>query len=209
MKIEQSKKQQKRKEIGFIFLWYVLGFIAGILFARLVQSYYWELAKNWQESFYIKVTQLELNKQALFYTVFIKHIKEYLSLWIMSITILGIPYIVLFFMYEGFLIGVTAFIVIGQYQIQGVLLLFSYFFPQIICYIPVFLITALCVKELNKKIGVMLERGKKKWYQVIIEKLPLFFILFIILLIGCILEAYINPECIRFFVSVFQVMNGQ
>ena len=88
------------------------------------------------------------------------------------------PYIVWLCIKNGFITGFFTCFMFMAYGLNAVLYLLAWGFPQLILYILVYALGILYITENLQK-----------------KKSAVIIILFILLIAGCILEAYVNPVC--------------
>lgn len=123
-----------------------------------------------------------------------------IGFWILGITIVGAPLIILLDIYKGFSLGFTfSFFIYGLKQ-RGLLLSVLGVLPQNIIYIPCIIL--LSVFSLQYSVGmikekfnvgrVSIEDGNVKKYSMI------FLIITAVMVIGFFIEGYVTPSLVRF-----------
>ncbi len=138
------------------------------------------------------ITSYEIEYRLLLKNVIVTEFRSFFLLILFGISILGIPALVLFPIYKGFISGFLLGTMVGRFSWKGLLLGSLYGFPQMFFYIPVMI----AVLHKNYCIGI---QGLKK--KLFLEQLPSIALLACILLAGCVTEAYINAWIMRYILS--------
>lgn len=173
------------------------GIIFGALYANIFRDIYIDNIEFFDSYYISKMNLIEIDYGLLFQYIIMNSYKQFILFWIFSITILGIPYMVFSLIYFGFSTGFIISVATMKYGIKGLLLFLTYIFPQYIIYIPAALVCLLVGYRLCKDMNASNSlNGKNKW-RIVIEKLPIIFLLGVFILIGCVMETYINSFLLK------------
>jgi uncharacterized membrane protein SpoIIM required for sporulation len=182
-----------------IFL-FVLGMLAGVIGARLVYGSY----KSEVDEFFGQIeTNLAVkNDDAnalsdatdLFLSITLHQLKRMGLLLVFSISLLALPYLGGFLLYRGCIVGFLLGNVFLFFGAKGLLLAASLFFPQSFLYLPAYL----SILKQSYQMGL---EGRDR--QAAIKAIPTVFTALLLLLTGCVLEAYGNSWILR---QVFSVL---
>lgn len=152
-----------------------------------------------------RLERLELNEGVFFLYVLRKRLGALWLAAILSTTFAGIVTTYLFVLWTGMCGGVAVAVSIMRYGIKGFLLLAGGMMPHFLCYIPAFLLLAdwcfqVCTRlyypvrdytqpkdEKQKKSGILVH----------------FLLLNGMIIIGAILESYVNPVLMRELLRIF------
>ena len=178
--------KKKMEQVGFLrgmLLLFFAGFLLGLGFlfgfrdslTGYIHSFYGGICSN--------LAIYEIEEWQLFLQVAGTELGCFLLLVLFGISILGIPVLVLFPLYKGFIGGALCGSLVIEFSGKGILAGLVYGFPQQLLYIPVLLAV------LHKNYIIGLQGLKKKLF---LEQLPSIVILAMLLLVGCFTEAYIN-----------------
>lgn len=155
----------------------------GILAGGLFKGSYFDDLKTVMNSFidyvinrYLYIGSTE--KTFLLIKIIIKRVGTFALLWLLSLTVAKMPYIVWLCIKNGFITGFFTCFMFMAYGLNAVIYLLAWGFPQLILYILVYALGIMYITENLQK-----------------KKSAVIIILFILLIAGCILEAYINPVC--------------
>ncbi len=161
----------------------------GILTGALIKGSYFDDLKAAVDSFMDYVINRyqytgKAERAFLLIRVTVKRTGTYALLWLLSVTVVKTPYIIWLCVKNGFITGFFACFMCMAYGTDAVIYLLSWIFPQMILYVIVYSLGIMyIINDLQKK------------------KRAVIIILYILLIAGCILEAYINPLCMT---TVFQ-----
>lgn len=155
----------------------------GILAGGLFKGSYFDDLKTVMNSFidyvinrYLYIGSTE--KTFLLIKIIIKRVGTFALLWLLSLTVAKMPYIVWLCIKNGFITGFFTCFMFMAYGLNAVIYLLAWGFPQLILYILVYALGIMYITENLQK-----------------KKSAVIIILFILLIAGCILEAYVNPVC--------------
>lgn len=165
-----------------------------------------ELYSYLQEFLYIMGTQDSVNVTELLKLSIFNHLKIIIILWVLGITVIGIPLILIIIGIKGFTIGFTVGFLIRYMDFKGVLFTVLAILPQSIIVIPCYILAAvICI---NFALTIARSRTKKKYRKEDIRTQffsysTIIILLFFVLMIGSIVEAYITPIFIKFIAETF------
>lgn len=139
---------------------------------------------------FAEIVRENIDYSGLFLYVLSNNLREFAVFWMLSITVLGIPYIILKIIIFGFSTGFFISAIAMQYGFKGFLLILAYKFPHGIIYLPIIL---LCIyKGYNLSRSIYYEN--RDYMGAIIRQLKsyllLLLFLIVLLVLGSFLEAY-------------------
>lgn len=197
-------RQQLRKlgEVKFGALLLVIGLISGFLFAKVFRDYYWDSISIIDVEYLNKIKNSTIDESVLFGYVLWNIFQPFVLFWIVSATVLGLPYMALGILYGGFQGGFFITVLLSKYGLKGILLIFGYTFPQYLLYIPV---AFLCLRG-----GYWLCRSlhydnlsKKGKSEKIVKSILLLLFLGFALFLGSLLETYVGSALLKKIVVLF------
>ncbi len=181
----------------------ILGLFFGILAANIFHDSYDRKMTEYQGIIFKEIASNRINYGGLFLYVLGKNFKEYAIFWLLSITILGIPYMVFLLLAFGFTSGFFISAVAMQYGFKGLLLIMVYPFPHGLLYLPIAL---LC---LYKGYGLCrsIYYDKRNYMGTIVQQLrqnTLFLLaMAVLLLLASFLEAYVGSYLLKKTLNLF------
>ncbi len=165
------KSQSKIKQLILLF---VLGFFFGAVFYYLFQKSYMDTlqqmdagAANWasKDTSFIR----------LFLYSLYEHGKYFILLWLLSVTKLAVPGIVVFTVYRGFGLGFLFSFFMNLHGAKGFMFFFGSLFPHMLLFLPMYIF-----------FFAFIHRGKKEKQNLV------FLMLTAALVMACFMEVYFN-----------------
>lgn len=181
----------------------IIGLLLGVLSANMFQSYYYDKMMNYNNLIFSEIASKNIDYSGLFIYILNNNFREFIAFWLLSITILGIPYIVIKLITTSFSIGFFISAIAMQYGFKGILIILSYVFPHGIIYLPVIL---LCLYK-----GYGLSRSiyyeNRNYMGTILKQLKSYLLLWmflsVLLILGSFLEAYFGSFFIKKTLGLF------
>lgn len=170
-------------------LLFFLGTVLGISAALIFRSTFKEKLDLFPHG---AVSSTVIDYGRLLNMVLVKNLKTYFMLWIFCLTTLGIPALSIFLSYKGLGTGFLLAVFIMQYGIRGILLYLTCLFPQCVIYIPVYILAMISGYRLCRALYHSGQLNDKSRKRIILDKLPMFIILAVLLAAGGLTETYIN-----------------
>lgn len=181
----------------------ILGLFAGVLFANLFRASYSQELFQYKEQVLVRIMGEEINYSSLFSYILRNNIKEFAIFWLLSITILGLPYIIYKIFSFGFFTGFFLSVISMQYGTKGMLLVLAYIFPHGIIYLPIILLCLYKGFDLCSTIYRDRRYNTNSIRQIIKPYMTLILILLIALFIGSFLEAYLGSSLLKKTLNFF------
>lgn len=168
----------------------ICGLFFGVLAANIFRDSYVVQVKDYQLKVFTDINHNNVDYAGLFWYILAENLKGFILFWLLSITILGIPYMALkigvFGFYTGFFISQATI----QYGLKGLLLVLLFEFPHGLIYLPVAIISLYKGFELCRKIYHDNRSHLIGLFRIIRPYLFLILVLALALLFGSFLEAY-------------------
>lgn len=175
-------------------------FLIGILIACLTRTAYSANSAYIEALLYLDVGQLDKTQLLIFIMQY--RVKEYLFIWLFSITVLAVPYNTIFVLYKGFTAGFVIGALSFLYGYKGMLYGLGLGMPHYVIYIIVLVQTVLVSYQLHERSSNGIYSKKSK---LVIQKLPAFFLLLSSTVIGCFIETFINPLLVTWIKHVLSL----
>jgi stage II sporulation protein M len=133
-------KLQGMSILQISFLLMAAGLIAGIISANMFRPFYYERMISYHNSVFSDIVRENIDYKGLFIYILGKNFREFIAFALLSVTILGIPYIIFKIIAFGFTTGFFISAVAAQYGFKGILLVLAYQFPHGIIYFPIIIL---------------------------------------------------------------------
>ena len=193
------KFRRNKKSILTVLLVLALIFIVlGILLIAILSKENKILLKDYIEAFFAMIKENKLNYKDSIKTVLSTNFISIVLVWILGISLIGIPLVLIYFLFKALTIGMSFSSIIYFYKGKGVLLSIIYIIPSIInlgifiilCYNSIkmskYLYRILFLKEhINKNI-------MKRYINVLL-------ILLVFIIGSSFIEVFIIPNIMRLF----------
>lgn len=196
-KVNNKLKEQKRIYI-FIIVIMLLGLLAGIIYAIILNQNDHNLVTTSLDSFFTSIKNNDINYKSAFFNSIIANIFFPTFLFLLGISIIGMPVIIISLVVKTFILGFSLSSIIYTYHFKGILKAIAYLFPHqlITCLMALFLgFYALYfgIKLFNylfRKKDIDLRHSMKRYLQVYITVL--------LINIGCtFIEVFLSPALMK------------
>lgn len=168
----------------------MIGLFLGVLCANLFKDNYTAQIQNYEADVFSKISAGNINYSGLFRYILGKNFNGFLVFWLLSITILGIPYMALKITSFGFFAGFFISSATMQYGVKGLFLVLVYVFPHGLLYLPIALFSLYKGYEICRTIYHDNRTNVVGIERLIRQNLLLIVLLAIALLVASFLEAY-------------------
>ncbi|MDF2943707.1 MAG: putative rane protein [Herbinix sp.] len=168
----------------------ILGVFLGVLCANVFRENYAVQMQNYEDNVFAEITANEIDYSSLFVYVLGKNFNDFIVFWLLSVTILGIPYMALKITSFGFFTGFFISAVTMQYGLKGIILILVYIFPHGLLYLPIALISLYKGYELCRGIYQTNRASFGGLTKPIKSQLIIILLLAAALLVASFLEAY-------------------
>lgn len=203
--VNYAEYKDKQKSPG----WF-LTFFAGMILGGFVV--WWNKDKFIQDSYFLgeevfkRFGYTSIYKEGFFYYIFKNRIEFFLLLVVSSFTSLMKIVFHFFVFWCGMSGGVIGITLLWKFGIKGILLFFGLFFPHIFLYIPCFLglMNSLYKFQQPGKITTQYHYGVKYADKRAIASFLLLVLAFLfLLLVGILVESYVNPFVLKKITGFF------
>lgn len=193
---ELKKYVKNLRLVEIAVLIFLAGAIIGVICGKLLEASYSTGLTELYTEFFHNVGNVSINEAHLLQVIVIRNCKTFFISLIICTTIAGIPYIICYFVYKGFVTGFLLYFTLAQYKLKGLLFFLLYLFPQALVYVPVMLYLLLKGYDMNRQLHHSL-KSKGSTKRMLVNLLPNFITLLVLLLVGSILEAYVNSSILQ------------
>lgn len=185
--------------LRFLFL---IGFGIGLFAAYFGRGIWFQTTGILDEDTLYRMKYMTVDSGVLFAYVLCKRCRNFFVLIIMATTYLGLVFCGGITVKYGFSIGFFISTAIYRYGIKGLLLGVVGAFPQYLCYVPAILLLIRWCEELHRSIYFyhnITGQGKKS----LPGRLGKLALILMVLVLGCILECFVNPVLLKGFLQFF------
>lgn len=189
----------KQNKLLFILLIIIILFtILGILFPALINSENKTLIKDSIESFMKAIDKNNIDYISAFISSITNNIIVTILIWILGISIIGIPIILISIAFKSFLTGFSITSIFITYGIKGTLIAIVYTLPNIINLLGSFLLGYYAISFSIMIYKSVFKKETRNWQPIVKRylKIGIFFIIFSIIV--SIIESYLIPKILLF-----------
>ncbi|MGN0377462.1 MAG: stage II sporulation protein M [Suilimivivens sp.] len=199
-------QQEKRNVYRIWFLIFVAGFLLGILIMNFGSSRFMQNGELFDMTAMYRMKYFEVDSESFLKYELPQRLRDFLLLLVISTTCFGIVAAYLWIAWQGILAGMVITAAIIKFGIKGILLILAGIFPQHLLFIPAAVMMlcwscqTCCLLYFPEKSIFLPFQNKKRQY---LHQLGMILWIICVVVIGCILECYVNPillsDIIKFF----------
>lgn len=178
---------------GIIFI------IVGVLLIALLSKSNKEILKDYMDSFFSLVKSGKFNYRGSIKTVLLTNLISVFVIWILGVSLIGIPVILIYFSIKAMTIGMSLSSIIYLYKLKGIFISIIYIIPSIINF-GIFLILSYNSIKMSKYLYRVLFLKERNNKLVINRYINVLLILTIFIIISSIVEVFIIPSILRLFI---------
>lgn len=191
-----------KNAIRVFFMGIIIGIVMVFLIRGKLQTDIYLLNEEW--IIYMQTSQI--NEKSLFAYILLKRLKELGLLVLLSTTVVGLVCLYGWMLMFGAGIGTLLAVSCFRYGVKGLILIVAASFPQMLIYLPVFLYIfnlcyLLCVKLYFPHKDYWKSTGSMKVF--LIKSAMYVAMALAVVIIGIMLESYVNPKIILSFLKNF------
>lgn len=177
-----------------------LGLGAGCLTAHFFKTSLYAPILGFYQTLLTQLPTVDIDSSTLFLLACKKQIKYFLLLWFFSFTNIWKYYYRIFLAYLGFQNGLLLSFCLLMSGLPGIAGFLCFILPQSLLYVPSYLISIYRGQLIYENLTKDSLCTKKS--QLIIHQLPSFLVAVSLLLLGCLLEGYLNTPLLRMFFKI-------
>ncbi len=200
-KVDKLNIHINKKLLIFLITLIVVGIILGSLFTIILSKSDKSLITDYLNTYVSNINNHKLDYISALKQGLTSNILFVLIIWLLGISVIGLPIIIFMFFSKYFIMGFTISSIITNFKIKGCLLSFIYIFPHYIINILAFLLLMVYSISLSLKIIKSLLKKKTIDFKVIMNKYYVVLIInLIVILLTTLYEVFIVPYLFNMFV---------
>ncbi len=187
-------KLKDKKQFILIFLICVVAFIIGVLLPSILNEENRKIIETSLNSFFDTIKNNQLKTNELLFKTLTSNIIIDLILWLLGISIIGIPIVIILLSYKSLSLGFTISSIISTYKLNGIIKALIYIVPNTINLFIFFVISYYSI-SFSLMLFNYLFRKKEYNKKIIVKRyLKLLVISIIILIFSSVIETYVVPK---------------
>ena len=188
------KKLKDKKQFIIIFVICIVAFIIGVLLPSILNEENRKIIQTSLNSFFDTIKNNQLKTNELLFKTLTSNIIIDLILWLLGISIIGIPIVIILLGYKSLSLGFTISSIMSTYKLNGVIKALIYIVPNIINLFIFFVISYYSI-SFSLMLFNYLFRKKEYNKRIIVNRyLKLLVISIIILIFSSVIETYVVPK---------------
>lgn len=196
MKDKLAKHFQSNHILYFlIIIILTLGISIGAISATLLNDAQKNELINYLNSFFNIITENNLESGLILKVSILNILKAIGLIWILSISIIGIPLLLLYIIFRGFILGFTTSFLFTEMGFKGVIFSLLAVMPQNLFLLPALVI--ITVVSLNFSLRIIKKNSRNRVKYSFINEVSGYTLTLVLLsfiaLIGSLIEAFISP----------------
>lgn len=197
--------RQERAGAGGWLLPFLIGFLLGVIVLVINTDSFLKGSGLLDEYTLGRLKYMQINQNAFFLYVLKKRLAPLWLLMLVSSTFLGLAALYGYTAWLGFCCGVLLSTGVIRYGMKGILLVVSGCLPHFILYAPAFLMLLylgreVCIKLYFPHRDLSGAAGRKT---VLLQWIFRFLFINIVVIIGALLESYVNPVLVTKILNIF------
>ncbi len=190
---------QKKKYL-FLIVITLIGILSGIIFIFFISNADKLLIKDELNTFLLNIKNNNLDYYSSFFQSFSSNFIYLIIIWLLGISIIGIPIIIFLLFFKGFIFGFGISSMISNFGLKGIGLSLGYQSPHLLIMLLIFLLISFYAINFSVKLfrilflrdNINLSPYFKKYIQILIISL-------VFSLICSITETFLSPILINLF----------
>ena len=201
--MDKLKIKINKKMFIFLLALFVIGIIVGSLFVTILKDSDKTLITESLNNFFTNVKTLNLKWKSTLITTLITQASYVIGIWILGISIIGLPLILIIYFSKAFILGFSIGSILLNYNVKGILLSIAYIFPHQIINFFIYTILAIYALSLSIKLFDSLLHKKKLDFRPILNKYLFILMVSVVLCItSTLLEVFVMPRLVYYVTTL-------
>ena len=201
--IDAAKKE--RKKIIFLIVLALIGITMGSIFTTMLSQNDKVLAQTYIKDFITNINNNKLHYLDSFKSAFMSNVILILTIWILGISIIGIPVNIFIYFVKTFVIGFSLSAFILTYNVKGCLLGLIYIFPHHIINIAIYILLLMFSLNFSLKILKSLKSKKQMSLRLTFNRYIVILVFtLIVTLLTTLTEVFVTPFIIKKIIFILK-----
>lgn len=176
----------------------IIAVIAGAFYITILNKTDQSLVESSINTFFNDIKNNNLNYGISLKNAILSNLGFYLIIWLLGISVIGIPVIIFMFFSKAFIIGFSVSSIILNYKLKGALLSFFYVFPHQIINIYILIILISYATSLSLTIIDSIIKRKTIDFKIIMNKyINVLMVVVICIVFTAFFEVFIAPAIMK------------
>ena len=201
-KLKEYLKMNK-KVFVFLFILFIIGLAAGSIFRVTLNDNDTSLVNTYLDNYINSIKDNTIVFKDTFLNSISSNLLITVLIWLLGISVIGLPIIIFLFFYKSFVIGFAISSVLMKYKVKGLLLSIIYIFPHHI--INILLLMVLISYAFLISIGIInavIKRKEISFKDITYKYLIILGLISSVLIFLSLYEAFIVPRLIKLIIPL-------
>lgn len=200
MKIAKNTIDKQKKYYKLLLILLIVTILIGIIYGILISKSDKAYVVGEIEKFFDGMKSLEnISYSTSFLNTVLAQLLFVFGMWLLGISIIGIPVILFLFLVKGFYLGFSITSMIHAFGLKGILTSFTYLFPHQLIFLVVGLLLTFYATHFSVKLFSYLFLHKNVNFRNVTKKYSKILIISLVIsLLGCLLETFLSPILLHF-----------
>lgn len=196
---EKIKKVKLKKVPLVILIITIISLILGILFLAVISKSNKELVTQTLNNFFKNISQKKFNTNIALFNSLSNNIIIDLTIWLLGISIIGIPIIILILSTKSFVLGFSISSIIYNYGLKGIILTLIYIIPHTINLLVTILLSYYSINFSIMLFNLLFRKKEYSKKSMVNRYIRILVFATIAYLTSSVIEAYVVPKILSFF----------
>ncbi|MFA5407389.1 MAG: stage II sporulation protein M, partial [Bacilli bacterium] len=189
-----------RKLYLFLLLIFIIGVVFGSIFITILNEQDKTTVINQIVSFFTQIKANKINYLEVLKNSITSNLIYVVVIWLLGISIIGIPIIIFINFLKGFMIGFSIAAIIAKYKLIGILGSFTYIFPHIILLVLIIIKVSYHALALSLNLlKAIIERKSINFNEIASHYCFSLLISSIIVVAASLIETFVSPYVMKLF----------
>ena len=199
--MDKLKIKVNKKIFVFLFVLLLIGIIAGSLFVTILSSSDKELIINHLNEFIDNINNNKLDYLFALKNNLITNIGYVILIWLLGISVIGLPIIIIMFFTKCFILGFSVGSVLTTFKLKGILLSLVYVFPgQVISLLFLLLLMMYSMSFTFKLIYAILKKKSIDFKLIMNKYFKILLLVLIVIVLMSLYDTYLMPRLIKLLI---------
>lgn len=200
-----TKIKFNKKMLIFLLIIFFIALVSGSLLVVLLDKSDKITTQNYLNTFITDISQHKIDYLTVFKSSIITNLLSVALIWLLGISIIGIPIILFIFFAQAFTLGFSIASLFLSYKFKGLLLSLIYLFPNSIIYFGMLLVLVSYSMILSIKLITTIIKKKQLDFKIISSKYVIILIICAITTTICSLfETFALPNIIKLIAPILK-----
>ncbi len=176
----------------------IISIILGILYMAILSKSNKELINTTLNNFFSEINNGKINYKTSFINSFFAYTLSGLFIWILGISIIGIPLILIFLFYKSFILGFSFTSLIYFYKVKGIIASFIYLIPLILSLGILIILSFFAIRYSKRLMRVIFYKQDYSLKRYTTRYLKILLVSEVLLVIVSLSETFLVPYLLKF-----------